>query len=76
MDLKTYLEPAGSASKLAAKLGIPAAMVAQWKAGSRSVPVQRCIAIEQATDGCVTCEELRPDIDWAYLSTRQSKIAA
>jgi DNA-binding transcriptional regulator YdaS (Cro superfamily) len=76
MNLKTYLDTPGAASKLAAKLGIPAAMVAQWKAGTRSVPVHRCIAIEQATDGAVTCEELRQDIDWAYLVTRQARVAA
>ncbi|MDT4679101.1 transcriptional regulator, partial [Escherichia coli] len=28
---------------------------------------ERCPAIEKATGGAVTCEELRPDIDWAYL---------
>jgi len=24
-------------------------------------------AIERATKGAVRCEELRPDVDWAYL---------
>lgn len=26
-----------------------------------------CIAIERESAGAVTCEELRPDVDWAYL---------
>lgn len=35
------------------------------------VPAEHCPTIERATGGEVTCEELRPDIDWAYL--RNSK---
>ncbi|MDR3353365.1 MAG: helix-turn-helix domain-containing protein [Zoogloeaceae bacterium] len=26
-----------------------------------------CINIERESAGAVTCEELRPDVDWAYL---------
>ncbi len=26
-----------------------------------------CIAIERESDGTVRCEDLRPDVDWAYL---------
>lgn len=26
-----------------------------------------CINIERESGGAVTCEELRPDVDWAYL---------
>lgn len=31
------------------------------------VPADRCPAIERATGGAVRCEDLRPDVDWAYL---------
>ena len=37
----------------------------QWRV--TRVPAERCIDIERATDGAVRCEDLRPDIDWAYL---------
>lgn len=26
-----------------------------------------CIRIERATGGLVTCEEMRPDVDWSFL---------
>jgi DNA-binding transcriptional regulator YdaS (Cro superfamily) len=26
-----------------------------------------CVAMERASDGAVSCEELRPDINWSYL---------
>ena len=49
---------------------ISAQAVHKWK----QVPAERCPAIEQATNGAVTCEDLRPDVDWAYL--RGTKKAA
>jgi DNA-binding transcriptional regulator YdaS (Cro superfamily) len=70
MRLDHYLKPEGSAKALAAALQIPEPTVSQWKNGKRRVPADWCIDIEKATAGAVTCEELRPDVDWAYL--RQS----
>ena len=73
MDLKTYTEPAGAAAKLAKTLGIPPALVSQWTAdaGARQVPSARCVAIERATDGAVTCEEMRPDVVWVRVKDRR-----
>jgi DNA-binding transcriptional regulator YdaS (Cro superfamily) len=30
-----------------------------------------CINIERESQGAVRCEDLRPDVDWAYLRTSQ-----
>lgn len=67
MDLKTYLENRGAGQLLAAAIGISPVIISQWKTGARQVPAERCIEIERATSCAVRCEELRPDIDWAYL---------
>lgn len=67
MELKTYLDQRGRVNELSGSLGVPGALVSQWKTGARHVPAERCIEIERATNGAVRCEELRPDIDWAYL---------
>lgn len=32
-----------------------------------TVPADYCPTIERATSGAVRCEDLRPDVDWAYL---------
>jgi len=37
----------------------------QWRVNR--VPAEYCPAIEDATDGAVRCEDLRPDINWAVL---------
>lgn len=76
MQLAEYLSQRGKVNDLAAKLGIPAALLSQWKTGThRQVPAERCPDIEAATDGAVTCEELRPDINWAVLRCGCEKVS-
>lgn len=67
MDLKTYLsEERGRAAKLAETLVVSQVTVHQW-ANKKQVPAERCPAIERETAGAVRCEDMRPDVDWAYL---------
>ena len=68
MNLRTYIDQQrGQASALGRAIGVTPVLISQWANGHRSVPAERCPAIEKATSGEVTCEELRPDVDWAYL---------
>jgi DNA-binding transcriptional regulator YdaS (Cro superfamily) len=56
----------GGPVKCAAKLELKSYQtVQQWRASR--VPAEHCPRIEKLTAGKVTCEELRPDVDWAYL---------
>lgn len=63
MKIETYLEPTGSVAQLAKDLDIAPSLVSQWKNKVRPIPLERCTAIEQATNGAVTRRDLRPD-DW------------
>lgn len=65
MKLDTYLtQPdSESAASLARLLGVSAVLISQWRTFSRPVPVIHCVAIERATNGAVTRQDLRPD-DW------------
>lgn len=68
MDLNSYLELETSfAVALASVIGVAPSNVSQWKTGRRPIPSDRCPSIERATNGMVTCEEMRPDVDWGYL---------
>lgn len=67
MNLNDYLITRGSSETLAYALGVHSVQISQWKTGARQVPAERCPDIEAATDGLVTCEELRPDVNWAVL---------
>lgn len=59
--LEQAIDAAGGVGKLAEKLGIWQTTVSNWKARGQ-VPVERCAAIEAATNGAVTRHDLRPDI--------------
>lgn len=68
MNLKKYTnQERGIAASLGRELGIPSVLISQWANGTRQVPAERCPEIEKATGGIVTCEDLRPDVDWKYL---------
>ncbi len=62
MNLHDYLAGNSNAG-LAAALGVPAPLVSQWRTRTRPVPLERCSAIERATDGAVRRWDLRPN-DW------------
>ena len=59
----------GGPSKAARVMKVSPQAVCFWRDGLRQVPAERCPEIERATNGLVTCEELRPDLtaQWQYL---------
>ena len=57
----------GGQSALARALGVTPPTVNEWIKAKRPVPAERCPTIERITHGAVRCEELRPDVDWAFL---------
>ena len=59
-------EAVGGKAALARLVGVKPPTVQQWATGARSVPIERCVAIERATKGAVTRKELRPD-DWQLI---------
>lgn len=64
--LKHAIKVAGSQSALASALNLAPQVVSNW--GRRgNVPADYCPSIERVTNGAVRCEDLRPDVDWAYL---------
>lgn len=48
---------------LAAYVKVRPSVVAAWVSMRRPIPIERCVAIERATAGAVTRQDLRPD-DW------------
>lgn len=66
MELKEHFteEGRGAVTRLARQIGAPIPDVYRWAKGERPVPVGRCLAIETATSGAVTRQDLRPDDYW------------
>ena len=64
MQLSEYLKASrGVSGSLAALLDVSGSLVIQW-ANGKPVAMERCAAIERATRGAVTCEDLRADLVW------------
>jgi len=77
MNLGTYLSgQRGRSARLARAIGVTPVSVHQWWHKGKPVPTARCPAIERETAGLVTCEELRPDVDWQFLRGTAAKAGA
>lgn len=63
--LRKVFEIIGSKSAVARYFGILPYAVSKWQ--HSGVPAERCPDIEKLTKGKVTCEELRPDVNWSVL---------
>lgn len=65
MKLAEYLkmQGRGSPKNLSRLIKVHAPDISNWSSGSRPVPAHFCAAIETATQGLVTRQDLRPD-DW------------
>lgn len=67
MNLSDYLKEADlTQMEFARLLGVTQGMVAFWL-HNKPPTIERAIQIEKASGGKVSCEELRPDVDWAFL---------
>ena len=65
-ELKHYFEnhPEISQKQLAEKLGVTPEFVSMLVAGKRTGSIEKCILIEELTNGEVTVEDLRPQNSW------------
>ncbi|WP_284459594.1 helix-turn-helix domain-containing protein [Cupriavidus campinensis] len=63
---KRAIKAAGGAPTVAKLFGINPVSVYGWIENNR-IPAERCPSLERAAKGVVRCEEMRPDVDWAYL---------
>lgn len=61
--------------RLAAACSTSVGQLKQVAYGNRRAGASLAIAIDRGTAGQVTCEELRPDIDWQYLRGSSAKAA-
>ncbi len=65
-SVKRAISLMGGQKRLGAAIGVVPQVVNNWLRRG-NVPAEYCPRIERATDGAVRCEDLRPDVDWAYL---------
>lgn len=79
MNLHDYIKPFDKKSleTFAANCRTTVGQLKQVAYGYRRPGASLAISIERESSRSVTCEEMRPDIDWAYLrSTEPTQSAA
>lgn len=73
MKLFEYLYETGGRGRLALlskALNTQPQLIGQWAKGRRNTPRDRLAAIEQATCGRVTVEEMRPDLEFRRIKDK------
>jgi DNA-binding transcriptional regulator YdaS (Cro superfamily) len=63
------IESLGGPTAVAGMTGVRPPSVVEWR--SRGIPADRCPAIEKATEGKFTVEQLRPDVTWIRVKDRK-----
>lgn len=67
MNISDYLKESNQTQmEFARLLGVSQGTVGYWL-HNKPPTTERAIQIEKVTGGKVRCEDLRPDVDWAYL---------
>lgn len=69
MSLHAYIKVLDKAKldDLAVRCDTTAGQLKQIAYGNRRASVVLAVSLERETQGSVTCDQLRPDVDWAYL---------
>lgn len=70
------IQGAGGPAKVARECGVSVQAVCFWRDSRRALPAEHCITLEKMNDGRVRCEEMLPDVDWAYLRTTSAQEAS
>lgn len=74
--VRQAVQKLGGQTNTARLLGVTVPTVHEWVKGVRRVPDRHCPTLERLTDGLVICEDIRPDIDWAFVRGRPVKRSA
>lgn len=72
--LKTYLASlpgARARASFASRCETSLQYLRHIGAGRKMPRVETCVTLEKESAGAVSCESLRPDVDWGYLASRQ-----
>ena len=69
MELKTFIKsmPVADRDGFSERCGTTYAHIRNIAYGFRVAGESLCINLERESQGAVRCEDLRPDVDWAYL---------
>jgi len=75
-QLRAYLNAMQRATQreFAARCGTSLQYLRNALSRQQKLGIELCIEIERQSDRRVRCEDLRPDVDWVYLSSRRADV--
>ena len=73
--LQKAIDHCGSQAELARRIGATGQQVSNWLLREKRAAARYCVAIEDATDGLVTCHQLRPDVFRAPAANDSENVA-
>ena len=65
------IQGAGGPAKVSRECCVSVQAVCFWRDGLRALPAEHCITLEKMNEGRIRCEQMLPDVDWAYLRATQ-----
>lgn len=69
----TIVEQFGSVRDASKKIGVSQQAMYSWIAGTRTISAEAAIQFEVITNRAIRVEQLRPDIDWAFIRRGEDK---
>lgn len=74
--IREAIQGAGGPAKVARECSVSVQAVCFWRDGHRALPAEHCITLEKLNEGRVRCEQMLPNVDWAYLRQSSYVLAA
>lgn len=66
------IQDAGGPAKVSRECGVSVQAVCFWRDGLRALPAEHCITLEKMNKGSIRCEQMLPEVDWAYMRASTS----
>lgn len=75
-QISEAIQGAGGPAKVARECSVSVQAVCFWRDGKRALPAEHCITLEKMNEGRIRCEQMLPDVDWAYLRSGAAHLTA
>jgi len=70
-ELRAAIKRAGGVTRVSRELGLTRGAIYEAIAAGR-LRAEHCPTVERLSGGAVRCEELNPEVDWAYLRSSEA----
>lgn len=73
MTLHEWLKPHGAKKAFCRQMNISTTTLWNWLSGRQRIPQARCMQIYDLLQGQIDLVEIRPDLNWGYLTAQRKE---